>query len=519
MNTTEAKLRKAFPDMSVYKSAKRAKQFAALSLPSYLRDWLVMRFADSDGQVDMGQLHGYVRQAIPRRDDWEPLKSRMVTLGESIRFLAKVRVEIDVSTGEGLFGLPDFGFPRSRFEAVVTPPLLRDKRDDLLRTAGEAWGAIELEWRVESVGGGPEQGHLFMTDFRPFRPYRVETEFFQQARIDFSLPEWIDVLLMAIDYNPLGFYSPQEKLSMLARLLPFVEKRLNLIELAPKGTGKSYVFSQLSKYGWLVSGGSVGRPRMFYNIATRTPGLVSRYDYVTLDEIQSITFSDEEEVRGALKGYMETGEYRVADYRGVGEAGIVLLGNIDVERMDTAARFFDELPMSFRESALIDRFHGFLKGWDIPRMRENLKAEGWGLNTEYLTEVFHSLRDDVRYRAVVDCLLQVPRGADTRDTEAVKRLCTAWLKLLFPNAVDLEVADRAQFSEYCLRPAMQMRGIIRQQLHKLDAEYAEAMPDIRCSDGIAKLSAGSCSEGSALPSGLGGTASGAKADEKDQAPE
>jgi len=230
----------------------------------------------------------------------------------------------------------------------------------------------------------------------------------------------------------------------------------------------------------LVSGGSVGRPRLFYNIASRTPGLVSRYDYVTLDEIQSITFPDEEEVRGALKGYMESGEYRVGDYRGVGEAGIVLLGNIDVEKMDTTTRLFDELPVCFQESALIDRFHGFLKGWDIPRMRENLKAEGWGLNTEYMSEILHSLRYDVRHRTVVDSLLQVPRGADTRDTEAIKRLCTAWLKLLFPHATGPDQISREDFAAYCLAPAMQMRGIIRQQLHKMDAEYGETLPEIKC---------------------------------------
>jgi len=473
-------LRRVFPDMAVYKSATRSKQFAALSLPSYLRDWLVMRFADANGEVDMNEVYSYVRHTIPRREDWETLKSRMVNLGETVRFLAKVQVEIDVKSGEGLFALPDFGFPRRRYEALIETRLVREERDDLLRSAGEAWGVIELEWRQERLGNGPEEGRIYMTGFRPFRPYRVELDYYQQARAHFCLEEWIDGLLMAIDYNPAGFYSTQEKLSMLGRLLPFVEKRLNIIELAPKGTGKSYVFSQLSKYGWLVSGGSIGRPRLFYNVASRTPGLVSRYDYVTLDEIQSITFPDEEEVRGALKGYMESGEYRVGDYRGVGEAGIVLLGNIDVEKMNTSARLFEELPSCFQESALIDRFHGFLKGWDIPRMRENLKAEGWGLNTEYMSEILHSLREDVRYRAAVDSLLQVPKGADTRDTEAIKRLCTAWLKLLFPEATTPEKVDREQFRQHCLAPAMQMRGIIREQLHKLDAEYGESLPEISC---------------------------------------
>lgn len=480
VNTEVDKLRAIFPDVAVYKSAQRSKQFAALSIPSYLRDWLVMRFADSAGQVDMDEVQAYIRQTIPRREDWEALKGRMVHSGEAVRILAKVRAEIDIATGKGLFSLPDFGFPHRRAEALIDDRLVREKRDELLRTS-EAWGVIALEWRLERLGSSREEGHVVMTDFRPFRPYRVDPDFFQQARAEFTLEEWIDQLLMAIDYNPAGFYASKEKLAMLARLLPFVEKRLNLIELAPKGTGKSYVFSQLSKYGWLVSGGSIGRPRLFYHIANGTPGLVSRYDYVALDEIQTITFPDEEEVRGALKGYMESGEYRVGDSHGVGEAGIVLLGNIDIERMDVERRLFGELPPSFHESALIDRFHGFIKGWDIPRMRENLKAEGWGLNTEYTSEILHALREDVRYRAVVDSLLRIPKGADTRDTEAIKRLCTAWLKLLFPQATTPGKVEGELFRTYCLEPAREMRGVIRKQLHRMDSEYGEELPDIGCS--------------------------------------
>lgn len=474
------KVRTIFEASAVYKSARRSKQFSALSIPSYLRDWIVMRFADGDGQVDMEEVQHFIRETVPRRDDWEALKSRMVKAGQPVRFLAKVQAEIDVRSGECLFSLPDFGFPRRRYEAVIDGRVVRQKGEEILRSS-ETWGVIELEWRVERIGSAVEEGHVKMVDFRPFRPYSVDLGFYQRARSEFSLDEWIDVLLMGIDYNPAGFRSQGEKLALLSRLLPFVEKRLNLIELAPKGTGKSYVFSQLTKYGWLVSGGSIGRPRLFYNVATRTPGLVSRYDYVALDEVQSITFSDDEEVRGALKGYMESGEYRVGDYRGVGDAGIVLLGNIDVEAMDVERVMFSELPQAFHESALIDRFHGFVKGWSIPRMRENLKAEGWGLNTEYLSEIMHALREDVRYRATVDRILCVPPGADTRDAEAIKRLSAAWLKLLFPCAVAPDKVVPDLFRQYCLEPAKEMRRVIRKQLRAMDPEYSGGdVPAITC---------------------------------------
>lgn len=478
-NENVAKLKSIFADMLVYKSAQRNKFFSALGIPSYLRDWLVMRFADEEGRINIEEVNEYVRQYIPRREQWELMKNEMSKEGNRVRFLCKLRVEMDVKTGEGLFSLPDLGFPGRKYEAMIADHVLREKKEILL-SSSETWGIVELEWRMEKILGRQEEGRVFMVDFKPFRPYRVDLEFYQEARKEFNLEEWIDILLMAVDYNPVGFLSREEKLTMLSRLLPFVEKRLNLIELAPKGTGKSYIFSQLSKYGWLVSGGSISRARLFYDLSRRSTGLVSRYDYVALDEIQSISFPDEEEVRGALKGYLESGEYRVGDYRGVGEAGFVLLGNISEDNMNENTNMFRELPAIFHESALIDRFHGFIKGWHVPRMRENMKAEGWGLNVEYFSEILHALRNEIRYRAVVDELLEVPKGADTRDTEAIKRLATGFLKLLFPHALSVNEIETNQFNEYCLNPACLMRATIRKQLHLMDTEYADTLPEIKC---------------------------------------
>ncbi|MGC8908709.1 MAG: BREX system Lon protease-like protein BrxL [Desulfomonilaceae bacterium] len=474
------KLRSLFPEQLVYKSPSKNKFLNALGIPSYLRDWLLMKFADRNtGDVDVEQVSEYVNRVIPRREQWESLKTAMIREGASIRLLAKLRVEIDVRTGEALFQLPDLGFPARKYEAVITQKLLRDKRDALVAST-ETWGVIELSWDRREITGLKEEGRVFMTDFIPFRPYQVDLQYFKEVRAEFSTDEWVDIVVAAMDYRPEGVGAQENKLTIVSRLLPFVEKRLNLIELAPKGTGKSYVFSQISKYGWLVSGGSITRARLFYDVSRKAIGLVSRYDYVALDEIQSIAFPDEEEVRGALKGYLESGEYRVGDYRGVGDSGFVLLGNISDYLMDENKNMFRELPAIFQESALLDRFHGFIKGWNIPRMRENMKAEGWGLNVEYFSEIMHELRSDLKYRSIVDDLLAVPRGADTRDTEAVKRLATGFMKILFPHVASAGGVDMESFQRYCLRPALEMRAAIRKQLHILDPEYPEAIPDIQC---------------------------------------
>lgn len=474
---TVEKMKSVFSEMVVYKNPQHNSFFQSLNIPSYLRDWLVMKFSDKGAKVDLEEIQSFVSHYVPRRSDWECLKAEMVNEGRRVRFLAKVQVTIDVQSGEGLFRLPDFGFPGKKYEARISGRLIREKKEELL-SSSEAWGVVELGWFPEGIKGKRDEGSIVMLDFTSFRPYRIDLDFYREARKQFSVEEWTDVLLLAVDYHPLGFLNLKEKLMLLSRLLPFVEKRVNLVELAPKGTGKSYVYSQISKHGWLVSGGSMSRARLFYDLSRRETGLVSRYDYVALDEIQTISFPDEEEVRGALKGYLESGEYRVGDQHGVGEAGMVLLGNISQGSMDEHKNMLRELPRVFHESALFDRFHGFIKGWEIPRMRENMKAEGWGLNTEYFSEVMHLLRDDVRYAGVVDELLQVPKGADTRDTRAIKRLATAWLKLLFPNVTQPDYVDKAKLKAYCLEPAMRMRGLIRRQLHVVDSEYPETLPEI-----------------------------------------
>ena len=225
-----------------------------------------------------------------------------------------------------------------------------------------------------------------------------------------------------------------------------------------------------------LSGGSV------QDLNKRAQGLVSRYDYVAFDEIQSITFKDDAlEMQGALKGYLESGEYRVGNVRDTGNAGLILLGNIDSDAMNENKNMFADLPAIFQESALIDRFHGFIKGWNIPKMRENLKANSWALNSEYFGEIMHLVRDELCYRAVVDEILDVPKNAATRDTEAIKRICTGFLKLLFPHVRTVEQVDVAEFQKFCLQPAKEMRGIIKTQLGILDfSEFGRSViPDIK----------------------------------------
>jgi ATP-dependent Lon protease len=327
-----------------------------------------------------------------------------------------------------------------------------------------------------------------LEDFVDFKPYAIDLDFYTKARSQFSFEEWVDVLLTAIDYHPAGFTSFEEKTMLLCRLMPFAEKRLNIIEFAPKGTGKSYVFSQITKYGWLNSGGIVTRAKLFYNMSTKTEGLIPNYDFVCLDEISNTQFSQLPEIQASLKGYLENGKYTVGTKYGTSDAGLVVLGNIDHEYMDSNTFFMENMITQenqrlFNESALLDRFHGFIEGWKINRMTENKKITGWGLNTEYFSEILHQIRHDARYEFVYNRLVHVPEDADTRDSQAIKKMATALMKLFFPHWVDLRSVDMDDFEEHCLKPALHMRQIIDTQLGFMDKEYDQKkVPDITISD-------------------------------------
>lgn len=478
------KLRDNFDEMVVYKDLKKTNFFSALSLPSFMRDWLLRKFEDENGEFDKDDLARFVKKFIPRKDDWNAIKNRIVVEGEKVKFLAKVSVNIDIKTGEISFALPEFGLGFK--ETIIESGVWEECKDDLVK-GRDIWGMVELGYRspdsfdiefeyerTRSKAKASKDGKIKLLSFKNFCPYQIDVEQYKEARKEFTVDEWIDVVLGAIDYNASGYKTEEEKLTMLTRILPFVEKRLNLIELAPKGTGKSYLYGNVSRFGWLSSGGIMSRAKMFYDQSKRREGLISGSDFVTLDEVQTISFTDTDEMRAALKGYLEQGTFTVGDYKGVAEAGVILCGNIRKEIMDADgySNMFVELPVVFHESALIERFHGFIKGWNIPRMNDDLKVSGWALNSEYFCSILHELRGDMTYRAVVDDLIVVPDGADTRDTEAVKRIATAYLKLLFPHVQSANDISAYDFKRYCLDRARKMRDTIRYQLGLLDVEYA-----------------------------------------------
>lgn len=473
----EEKLREVFADMIVLKNPQCTGFFKDLKMPSFMRDWVVMKFSDDDGSIDQDRVQNYVKRYVPSKDDFEQLKFQL-TNGETIKILTRIRVSVDIKTGDTLFEMPDFGDVKSGAGGVVEKEVVEQWQNTLLKES-ENWGIIELVW-MQDFSKRKSNGFIKMIDYRPFCPYTVDLEEYKEGRKSFTTEEWINVLISAADYNYKGFENYAQRLTFLQRLLPFVEKNLNIIELAPPGTGKSYLFGQISRFGWLVSGKST-RAQLIYNKMNKREGVVAYKDYVALDEIREADYMKDTEMHSSLQQIMENGSFKADDGHQVNvDAAMVFLGNIIGTNMNEHKFMFEELPEPFHRAPFLDRLHGFIKGWELPRMNDDMKANGWALNSEYFSSILHELREDSTYRSIVEGMLNIPPKADARDTEAIRKICTAYIKLIFPHVEKPEDISPTDFDTYCLQPAKAMRSIIREQMGLADSKEAgKTVPDIR----------------------------------------
>lgn len=464
------KIMGAFPEATINKTTTGNTLANFLDLPADVKSWLLQKFTDERGVLQAFELSEYVKNYRLKPNEWNIrlLEAAHTAKGE-IKLLTKVIVEFDYANDLICFSLPEYGFPKKKGEGQLDWSVISRSKRHLLNPDG-AWGEATLCY---------DCGMVKLVEFIPLCPYTFDLRTYQSGRERFNTDEWIDVLIAGLNFNP-DAMDKDAKLTLLQRFLPFVEKRLNQIELAIKGSGKSYCYSQLSTHNWLTSG-TVSRATAFYHNTTKKVGYFGHYDNVIWDEVQTLKCTNAEEMNGVLKPYLESGEIRIGSYCGTADAGLTLVGNIPIGQMDFEKHnMFTSLPKMFKESAFLDRFSGIIEGWKIGRFTEDRKFEGWGLSANYLTGMFHELRDEFYYRAIVDDLLIVEGNCDTRNFEAIKKSCTAYLKLLFPHVKDVSEVDIEQFREYCLNPAIRMRWAVLCQLRFLDEEYEDVkMPKIK----------------------------------------
>lgn len=476
MSHINDKIKAEFPDLAVMKNEENRHLFSGrTSLPSFLKDYLLSRFCDENGVVDHEKLAEYLTEKMPDRLD---NITKKLLAGEQVNITVRIVVKADISSGRTTFTIPDAGIDRNAF---ISQKLLDESGDDL--TDGEHWGNITLNYVTPQ---GNRMGYVEMVTFKSFEPYKIDSSYYYNAREHFSIQEWIDALITFMEYNPDAFDTEEQKLEFISRLLILVQPRLNIIELGPKGTGKSYVYNNISKHVWLHSGGRTTRAKMFYNKATKQFGLMRNHDAVIIDEVSTFTFSEPDEMQSIFKGYLESGQAKVDDVLFLSECGVGLSGNITLtsEKVPSNSRYFEKLPDMFRESATMDRFHGFIEGWKLPRLDAGSIVEGWTLNAEYFSAVMHNLRQVSDYETLFNQLVTYEETTDLRDLKAVRKLATAYAKLLFPHVRKLDdLADedvdqfRQLYRQYCLEPAVRRRAIIREQCHYIDPEFHKEMPE------------------------------------------
>ena len=467
------KIRQYFSAMSIFKDPERTNSiFAGRNLPAFVKDFLLKRYLNiQTGEIDTLALTQFLNQVVPSNGG--SVKDKIVS-GEEVVLLARFIINIDLNKGIKQFSIPDYGI---KLKEGIIPEYTYNKHKGEL-VDGEKWGIIKLCLLLDDDG---KKYHVQMVDYKPFRPYSsVDVNYLAEARQHFTTQEWMDVLLSAMEYDPDGFTNMTQKMEFLTRLLIFAEPRLNVIELAPKGTGKSYVFGNLSKYGWLVSGGKVTRAKLFFDKTKQQNGIIKNHDFTVFDEIQTIVFQEPAEIQAALKSYLESGKTTIENQEFTSECGLMLMGNIPLteQHRPVSPFYFNSLPENFRESALLDRFHCFIEGWLLPRINTSMIFRGWTINVEYFSEIMHTMRTQNIYNQIYDELVEIAPNTDTRDSKAVKRIATAYMKLLFPHWRTVEDVNKQEFEIFCLNPAIHRRGIVKQQCHYIDPEFKQQISGI-----------------------------------------
>lgn len=460
MNTEQLdkKIKEHFSDLIIDKALVRSLKIRdKRTIPSFVEEWLISRFQQPNkSHTEIYQdVTGFMSKHLPAKTEKERIKHEL-QLGEELVILDRFSVRIDIAKDKKLLSIPCIEEINARVsnEVIEKNPLILE---------GGQWGAGRLLVRPEG-----KINVIEMIEFNPMQSGKVDLNTLVQARKQFTTREWIYLLLRTMGYEPSAYNEVQQD-NLILRLLPLVQNNLNMMELAPKGTGKSYVYSNLSRYTWLNSGGALTQAQLFKNLNTKEIGLMGRYDLLVLDEGQSINFKGADDIHAKFKDYLESGHYSIANDKITSECGLMILANIDLH--NNRPRRYDyikHLPAMFHDSALIDRFHGIIAGWEIPRFTTDCAARGIGIKADIFGEYLHQLR--------IVSHLDFPYGqcphlkGDNRDVKAVTRLASGLSKLLLLNPED------ADYENYVLKPAKELRQRVRSQLAELDpSEFASVI--------------------------------------------
>jgi len=332
--------------------------------------------------------------------------------------------------------------------------------------SGGMWGTLELTYDETQVYNKKIRPFV-ITAFTPFQVSVINLDEYIRKRSEFTTDEWIDLLINTCGLNPTNL-TRREKMVYLARLIPLVETNVNQIELAPRETGKTYLYRNISYYVHVLSGGKASPAQLFINLNTGKIGEVGTRDAVVFDEIANTDFTDPKALVSIMQGYMQDAKFSRGKKELLAFASLVFVGNLDVQGRLPHEKYyhlFEPLPDFLQVIAFLDRLHAYLPGWDLPKLRDNSYAQDYGFITDYFCEIMHELRridvlGAVRARFEIIDTANTARGISGRDQRGIMKTTSGLLKLLYPDG---KISD-AELAEVLLL-STELRQRVREQLH------------------------------------------------------
>ncbi|MDS4015767.1 MAG: BREX system Lon protease-like protein BrxL [Candidatus Accumulibacter sp.] len=431
-------------------------------VPTYVVEFMLGRYCASTDQDEIDEgleiVQRQLKSRTVRAGEEELFKAKALETGE-VKIIDLVTARVD-NKGEYVASLPSLRLTDVRISSELV-----NQHERMLTGGFYAELGVTFDVAIAQEAKGRPFGITSLREIQLSKRDVLDT--LAKARQEFTTEEWKCFLLRSIGIES-GDLSDRQRNALLLRMVPFVERNYNLVELGPRGTGKSHLFQQVSPYAHLISGGKATVAKMFVeNTAKGRRGLVCQYDVVCFDEVSGISFDQKDGVN-IMKGYMESGEFSRGKESIRADGSIVLVGNfdVDVEHQQRVGHLFGPMPPEMRDdTAFMDRIHAFLPGWDVPKINKDLVTNHFGLVSDFLSECWSQLRNQSRVSELQNRVF-FGGALSGRDTNAVNKTVSGLLKLLYPSS-DAQVPD--EDLEWAVRIAMEVRRRVKEQQKRVGA--------------------------------------------------
>ena len=448
-------LNRHFPGKVVRKDLTKLVKEGA-NVPVYVLEYLLGSYCSSNDNAVIEEGLRTVKKILAenyvRPDEAEKVKSTIRERG-SLKVIDKVTVALNEKRDVYEALLSNLGV-----KGIAVPSDVVRRYEKLL--VGGIWCIVTLEYFYEEAQKGSP---FLLRDLKPIQMPNMDMEELFHARAAFTEDQWTDVLLRSTGMEPTHF-ERRVKWHFLARMIPLVENNYNLAEIGPRGTGKSHIYKEISPNSILISGGQTTVANLFYNMARRQVGLVGLWDLVAFDEVAGISFKDKDGVQ-IMKDYMASGSFARGRDAVNAYASMAFIGNFGsgqtVETLVKTSHLFAPFPEAMIDPAFFDRFHAYVPGWEIPKMRPEFFTNQYGLISDYLAEYLREMRKR-NFSDGINKHFKLGRDLNQRDVIAVKHTVSGLLKLLYPNErYDKDAVRR------CLEYALETRRRVKEQLKKI----------------------------------------------------